>query len=116
MLNIATTPSSSRATSLIASKSLARRYRSSAQSFATYSLRPAITSCGFVIQKSIRLINLIKSCDSAKRARCSYKTNSPDDLWIVPLYSWYDGVYNPEMKAWADFHLCKWPNNVQSLP
>ena len=39
-----------------------------------------------------------------------------DDLWIVPLFSWYDGVYDPEMKAWADFHLCKWPNEVQSLP
>src|SRR5215213_2565138 len=40
-----------------------------------------------------------------------------DDLWIVPLYSWYDGVYDPEMNAWADFHLCKWPDDVkQSLP
>jgi hypothetical protein len=40
-----------------------------------------------------------------------------DDLWIVPLYSWYDGVYDPEMNAWADFHFCKWPDDVQqSLP
>lgn len=39
-----------------------------------------------------------------------------DDLWIVPLFSWYDGVYNSEMKAWADFHLCKWPNDAQPLP
>lgn len=39
-----------------------------------------------------------------------------DDLWIVPLFSWYDGVYDSEMKAWADFHLCKWPNDVQPLP
>src|ERR1051325_3253343 len=38
-----------------------------------------------------------------------------DDLWIVPLFSWYDGVYDPEMKAWADFHLCKWPDDVQPL-
>jgi predicted phosphodiesterase len=38
-----------------------------------------------------------------------------DDLWIVPLFSWYDGVYDPEMKAWADFHLCKWPEDAQPL-
>lgn len=39
-----------------------------------------------------------------------------DDLWIVPLFSWYDGVYDPEMRAWADFHVCKWPEDVQPLP
>ena len=39
-----------------------------------------------------------------------------DDLWIVPLFSWYDGVYSPEMNAWTDFHLCVWPDNVQPLP
>jgi len=39
-----------------------------------------------------------------------------DDLWIVPLFSWYDGVYDPEMNAWADFHLCKWPDEAQPLP
>ena len=39
-----------------------------------------------------------------------------DDVWIVPLFSWYDGVYGDEMKAWADFHLCKWPDEVQPLP
>jgi Icc-related predicted phosphoesterase len=39
-----------------------------------------------------------------------------DDLWIVPLFSWYDGVYDADMKAWVDFHLCKWPDNIQSLP
>ncbi|HKG46429.1 MAG TPA: metallophosphoesterase family protein [Pyrinomonadaceae bacterium] len=39
-----------------------------------------------------------------------------DNLWIVPLLSWYDGVYDPEMKAWADFHLCKWPDDAKPLP
>jgi hypothetical protein len=39
-----------------------------------------------------------------------------DDLWIVPLFSWYDGVFHPEMKAWADFYLCKWPEYAQPLP
>jgi Icc-related predicted phosphoesterase len=38
-----------------------------------------------------------------------------DDLWIVPLFSWYDGEYDPSMQAWADFHFCKWPDNVQPL-
>jgi hypothetical protein len=45
------------------------------------------------------------------------------DFWVVPLYSWYDGVFDPELKdertarqAWADFHFCKWPANVGSLP
>ena len=39
-----------------------------------------------------------------------------EDLWIVPLFSWYDGAYDPEMKGWVDFHLCKWPDDIQSLP
>ena len=39
-----------------------------------------------------------------------------EHLWIVPLFSWYDGVFEPEMNAWADFHLCKWPDNIQPLP
>jgi hypothetical protein len=39
-----------------------------------------------------------------------------DNLWIVPLFSWYDGVYTPEMKSWADFHLCKWPAEAKPLP
>jgi hypothetical protein len=39
-----------------------------------------------------------------------------DDLWIVPLFSWYDGEYDPEMQAWADFHFCKWPDEAPPLP
>ena len=39
-----------------------------------------------------------------------------DDLWIVPLFSWYDGGYDADMKAWVDFHLCKWPDDIRSLP
>lgn len=38
-----------------------------------------------------------------------------DNLWVVPLFSWYDGVYEPEMRAWADFHFCKWPENTAPL-
>jgi calcineurin-like phosphoesterase family protein len=39
-----------------------------------------------------------------------------DNLWIVPLFSWYDGVYTPEMKSWADFHRCQWPDRAKPLP
>ena len=46
------------------------------------------------------------------------------DLWIVPLFSWYDGIFEPDMReelaiarrAWTDFHLCKWPAEISSLP
>ena len=47
-----------------------------------------------------------------------------EDLWVVPLFSWYDGVFQPEIiedrtaarYSWADFHLCKWPTEITSLP
>lgn len=39
-----------------------------------------------------------------------------DDVWIVPLFSWYDSAFSgmpetdqSELEAWADFHFCKWP-------
>src|SRR6185369_1197228 len=42
-----------------------------------------------------------------------------DDLWVVPLFSWYDCVFDLESdneryarQAWADFHFCKWPSDV----
>ena len=38
-----------------------------------------------------------------------------EEVWVVPLFSWYDGVFEPEMRAWADFHLCKWPEDVAPL-
>lgn len=46
------------------------------------------------------------------------------DFWVVPLFSWYDGTFPPEMdeereyaeRAWADFHFCKWPEHIKSLP
>jgi predicted phosphodiesterase len=39
-----------------------------------------------------------------------------ENLWVVPLFSWYDGVFEPEMRAWADFQLCKWPAGITPLP
>lgn len=39
-----------------------------------------------------------------------------ENTWVVPLFSWYDGTFEPEMKAWADFRYCKWPEEVTPLP
>lgn len=45
-----------------------------------------------------------------------------EDVWVVPLFSWYDGVfYSAESeasarRAWVDFYLCKWPEGVRPLP
>jgi len=38
-----------------------------------------------------------------------------ENIWVVPLFSWYDGVFEPEMRAWADFHFCKWPEDTAPL-
>ncbi|KAJ4455588.1 putative Ser/Thr protein phosphatase family [Paratrimastix pyriformis] len=50
-----------------------------------------------------------------------------DGLWVVPLFSWYDGtlgtaqdVITPQdrevMKSsWADFHYCKWPQHYSPM-
>ncbi len=38
-----------------------------------------------------------------------------ENLWIVPLFSWYDGVFEPKMNAWGDFHFCKWPEDTAPL-
>jgi predicted phosphodiesterase len=61
------------------------------------------------IEKLQRVLQLCEEIDVATTPQ------RLDDLWIVPLFSWYDGVYDPEMRAWADFNLCKWPDNVQPL-
>jgi hypothetical protein len=45
-----------------------------------------------------------------------------DNLWVVPLFSWYDGVFHSETneraarQSWVDFHLCKWPADATPLP
>jgi hypothetical protein len=45
------------------------------------------------------------------------------DLWVVPLFSWYDGIFEPNSKdeeaaarrSWADFHFCQWPEDAKPL-
>ena len=45
-----------------------------------------------------------------------------EDVWVVPLFSWYDGVFHSEQsertarQRWVDFHLCKWPEDATPLP
>ena len=45
-----------------------------------------------------------------------------EGVWVVPLFSWYDGVFHSEeyersaRQSWVDFHLCKWPEDVAPLP
>jgi len=38
-----------------------------------------------------------------------------DDFWVVPLFSWYDGVFESARLGWADFHFCKWPSDATPL-
>ena len=38
-----------------------------------------------------------------------------ENFWVVPLFSWYDGVFEPRMKGWADFRFCKWPADTAPL-
>jgi hypothetical protein len=33
----------------------------------------------------------------------------------VPLFSWYEGEKTPARTSWADFHLCKWPDDAKPL-
>lgn len=44
------------------------------------------------------------------------------ELWVVPLYSWYDAEFDvdgsgetEELRAWADFYLCRWPKMGESV-
>src|ERR1044071_8287558 len=45
-----------------------------------------------------------------------------EDVWVVPLFSWYDGIFHTAeeeraaQKSWVDFHVCKWPEDAVPLP
>lgn len=67
------------------------------------------------IEKLFRVLELCASLD--------VKTGPTrlQDIWIVPLFSWYCADFDPEAKdedaqleAWADFHFCRWPARVES--
>ena len=60
-----------------------------------------------------KLKRILRLCDELDISTTPLRL---DDLWIVPLFSWYDGVYHREMKAWADFYFCQWPDDAKPLP
>lgn len=69
------------------------------------------------IEKLQHVLDLCKEIDVIT------KPQRLDDVWIIPLFSWYDGIFEPEMQdekqvarqAWADFHLCRWPEHTKPL-
>ena len=61
------------------------------------------------LEKFQLILNLCDELDIAT------KPLKLENLWVVPLFSWYDGVFEPEMRAWADFHFCKWPADAAPL-
>ncbi|MGH9916018.1 MAG: metallophosphoesterase family protein [Pyrinomonadaceae bacterium] len=50
------------------------------------------------------------------------KPSRAGDLWIVPLFSWYDTAFDTdgdddtaELTGWVDYYLCKWPMGIDSV-
>ena len=67
------------------------------------------------IEKLRRVLNL---CDELGVITSPLRL---DTVWVVPLFSWYDGVFHSERheraarQSWVDFHLCKWPEGTAPL-
>jgi predicted phosphodiesterase len=66
------------------------------------------------IEKLNGILSLCDSLDVQTRPAVASK------LWIVPLFSWYDLEFDSdnaasELEGWADFHFCKWPQEIQQL-
>lgn len=70
---------------------------------------------------SVEKLHLIlRLCDTSDIQTRPAKIN---DLWIVPLFSWYDASFDTEdgeetaeeLEGWADFHFCRWPEGVDQV-
>lgn len=64
-----------------------------------------------------KLFEILKLCDSLD---VQTRPSRAHDLWIVPLFSWYDPAFDPDstegdLKGWADFHFCKWPQGIPKV-
>jgi predicted phosphodiesterase len=75
---------------------------------------------GEAINSIEKLQRILTLCDELGVATAPLRL---EDLWVVPLFSWYDGVFDPKMtteseaarRSWADFHFCKWPEETAPL-
>lgn len=64
-----------------------------------------------------KLQQVLRLCDSLDIHTQPLKAGG---CWIIPLFSWYDSTSaaaiaeHPELEGWADFYLCRWPQNMGS--
>ena len=61
-----------------------------------------------------KLFRILRLCDGLDIQHSPAKV---DNIWIVPLFSWYDPGFDTEeaddeLEGWADFHFCKWPQEI----
>ena len=66
-----------------------------------------------------KLENILGTCDAIG---VDTRPAKIADTWIVPLFSWYDAVFDveadsdsSELQSWADFYFCKWPDELDDL-
>jgi predicted phosphodiesterase len=64
-----------------------------------------------------KLFRILRLCHSLDVQTMPAQVNN---LWIVPLFSWYDpefdsGPADKELDGWADFHFCKWPEEIHQV-
>lgn len=66
------------------------------------------------IEKLFRILTL---CHHLDIQTTPTKVNN---IWVIPLFSWYDlefdsGPEGNELDGWADFHFCKWPQDIRQV-
>lgn len=66
---------------------------------------------------------LYKVLDLCDRIGVHTRPSKVEGVWLVPLFSWYspaagDGedCDEEELKGWADFYFCSWPEGLTELP
>jgi Calcineurin-like phosphoesterase len=66
-----------------------------------------------------KLHKVIELCD---RLGVQTRPGRVKDLWVVPLFSWYDPDFDSEgdaetseLEGWADYHFCQWPEGIGSI-
>jgi 3',5'-cyclic AMP phosphodiesterase CpdA len=64
-----------------------------------------------------KLFGILRLCDGLD---VRTRPGRVSDLWVVPLFSWYDIGFDPdgtdgELEGWADFHFCRWPQGIRQV-